>query len=185
LHAVDVHCAQAVAIVIAGELASPVVDTLMAVTPGLQTGINAVLICIHPCPWHDGVFDQGLDGLLLHVGQEIDDHLTATLQHPKDGRSFLLQGATTRFAFEPTSTSLSALALYHLRLSFMTRNHIGFVALHFVGQRHGRLFFTIPARSCVVISCTSLPCSANSCAICSFEIFRPMKYTNTTQTFSG
>ena len=49
-HRVDVHFAQAVAIVIAGKLASPVVDTLMAVTPGLQTGINAVLICIHRVP---------------------------------------------------------------------------------------------------------------------------------------
>src|SRR5499427_10266375 len=131
-HRVDVHFAHAVAIVIAGKLASPVVDTLMAVTPGLQTGIHAVLICIHTGPWHDGVFDQGLDGLLLHVGQEIDDHLTATLQHPKDGRPFLLQGPSASFAFEPTSTSWSALALHHLWLAFMTRNHLGFVALHFV-----------------------------------------------------
>jgi len=150
-HRVDVHFAQAVAIVIAGKLASPVVDTLMPVTPGLQTGINAVLICIHTCPWHDGVFDQGLDGLLLHVGQEIDDHLTATLQHPKDGRSFLLQGATTSFALEPASTSLALLALDHLWVAFMASSHIGFVALHLVGEDHGWLFFTMPPRNSVVI----------------------------------
>src|SRR5215813_504591 len=150
-HRVDVHFAHAVAIVIAGKLASPVVDTLMAVTPGLQTGINAVRICIHPCPWHDGVFDQGLDRLLLHVGQEIDDHLTATLQHPKNGRSFLRQGATTRFALEPASTSLALLALDHLWVAFMASSHIGLVALHLVGEAHGWLFFTMPPRSSVVI----------------------------------
>src|SRR5262244_4053607 len=112
-HSIHMDFTKTVAIVIAGKLASSVVDTLMAVTPGLQTGINAVLVCIHTCPWHDGVFDQGLDGLLLHVGQEIDDHLTATLQHPKNGRSFLLQGATTSFTLEPASTSMALLVLDH------------------------------------------------------------------------
>src|SRR5262249_39544409 len=141
----------------------------------LQTGINAVLVCIHPCACNDGGFDQGLDGFLLHVGQEMDDHLTATLQHPKDGRSVLLQGATTSFALEPASTSWASLALDHLRLSFMAGNHIGFVALHFIGERHRRLFFTIPSRSCAVICCTSLPLSANSWAICSFDKLSPMK----------
>ena len=48
-HRVNVHFAQAVAIIIAGKLASAVVDTLMAVTPGLQTGINAVLVRIYTC----------------------------------------------------------------------------------------------------------------------------------------
>src|SRR6516164_2305738 len=75
------------------------------------------VVCIHTCPWHDGVFDQGLDGLLLHVGQEIAHHLTATLQHPNDGRSFLLQGATTSFALETASTSLALRALDHLWLA--------------------------------------------------------------------
>src|SRR5262244_2698116 len=150
-HSIHMDFTKTVAIVIAGKLASSVVDTLMAVTPGLQTGIHAVLVCIHTCPWHDGACDQGLDGLLLHVGQEIDDHLTATLQHPKDGRSFLRQGATTRFALEPASTSLALLALDHLWLSFMASSDIGFVALHLVGKDHGWLFFTMPPRSAVAI----------------------------------
>ena len=139
-HRVDVHFAQAVAIVSAGQLASPVVATLMAVTPRLQTGINAVRIGRHPCPWHAGVFDDGLDGLVLPVGQAIDDHLTATLQHPKDGRSVLLQGAPTRFALESASTSCALLALDYLWLAFMASRHIGFVALHLIGECHRRLF---------------------------------------------
>src|SRR5215472_11400910 len=79
---------QPVAIVIAGELAPSMVDALMAVSPRTQAGINVVLIRVHQCPWSNGVFDEGLDRLLLHVRQEIDDHLTATLNHPKDGWSF-------------------------------------------------------------------------------------------------
>jgi hypothetical protein len=59
---------KAVAIVIARELAPSMVDTLMSIAPGLQTGINTILVRIHPCPWHDGVFDDGFDGLMLHIG---------------------------------------------------------------------------------------------------------------------
>ena len=43
------------------------------------------LVCIHKRTWHNGVFDQGLDGLLLDVGYEIDHHLTTALYHAKDG----------------------------------------------------------------------------------------------------
>jgi hypothetical protein len=63
----------------------------------------------------------------------MDRHLTATLHHPKDGRSFLLQGATISFAFESVSTSCALLALDHLWLAFMASNHIGFVALNLIG----------------------------------------------------
>ena len=102
---------KAVAIFISGILAPSMVDTLMVVSPGLQTGINAVLVRINKCAWNDGVFDEGLDGLLLHIGKQIDHHLTAALHHPKDGWPFLLQCATSTFAFESASTSFASLAL--------------------------------------------------------------------------
>src|SRR5215468_8605926 len=129
-HGVYVHFAQAVPIFIACKLASPMVDTLMVVAPGLQTGINAVLVRIYTCACNDGVFDERLNGLLLHIRQQIDDHLPTALHHPKNGWPLFLQGPTATVALEPTATSLSALAPHHLRLAFMTRNHIGFVALH-------------------------------------------------------
>ena len=84
------HFTHAVAIVIACELTPSMVDMLMTVAPGLQASINAVLIRINKGPRNDGVFDEGLDRLLLDIGQQIDDHLPATLYHPKDGWSFLL-----------------------------------------------------------------------------------------------
>src|SRR5262249_19234071 len=89
-HGIHMHFTHAVPIVIAGELASPMVDALMVVSPRIQADINTVRICVHPFPWINGVCDERLDGLLLHIGQQLDHHLTATLNHPKDGWSCLL-----------------------------------------------------------------------------------------------
>ena len=46
-HRIHMHFTQAVAIVISSELAPSMVDTLMIVSPRLQTGINAVFIYIN------------------------------------------------------------------------------------------------------------------------------------------
>src|SRR5262245_50701288 len=102
----------------------------MIVAPGLQTGINAVLVCIDTCACNDGVFDEGLNGFLLHIGEQIDHDLTPALHHPKDRRSFLLHGATATFTLESASTAFASLGLYHLWLSFMASDHIGFVTLN-------------------------------------------------------
>ena len=110
----------------------------------LQTGINAVLIRINQGSRDDGVLDERLDRLLLHIGQQLDDHLPAPLDHAKDGGSFFLQGAPATFAFESAAPAFAALLLHHLWLAFLASDHIGFVALYLVGQRRGRLFFTIP-----------------------------------------
>jgi len=127
------------------------VDMLMTVAPGWQTGIHAVRISLHQCAWINGVFDQRLDGLLLHVREQMDHDLTATLYHPKDWWSFFLHRASPTFPFESASTAFALFALDHLRLSLMTGHHIGFIALHLVGEEHGWLFFTMPPRSAVVI----------------------------------
>src|SRR5262252_5348320 len=146
-HRMHMDFTQAVAIVISCELTPSMVDMLMTVAPGLQTGINAVLISIHQCAWINRVFDQRLDGLLLHVREQIDHDLTATLHHPKDWGSFLLHRAASTFTFASASTTFATLLLHHLWLSLMASNHIGFVTLHLIGQRHWGLFFTIPSRS--------------------------------------
>src|SRR5712691_11262778 len=131
-HGIHMDFTKTVAIFISSELAPSMVDTLMIISPGLQTGINAILVRINKCTWNDGGFDVGLDSLLLHIGHQIDHDLTAALHHSKDGWSFLLQCPTTRFSFESASTSFSPLVLHHLRLAFMAGDHIGFVALHLV-----------------------------------------------------
>ena len=146
-HGMHMDFTQTIAILVSSAFASSVVDTLMAVAPGLQTSRDAVLVRLHTCARNDGVCEERLNGLLLDIGQQMDHHLPTALPHPKDGRSFLLQGATTSFALEPASTSLALLALDHLWLAFMASSHIRFVALHLIGERHRRLFFTIPSRS--------------------------------------
>src|SRR5215510_14079581 len=131
-HRIHMHFTKAVAIFIPGVLAPSMVDTLMLVSPGRQAGINAVLIRTHTCPRHDRVFDEGLDCLLLHIGQQIDHHLTTPLHHAKDGWPLFLQCASAPLSLESASTSFASLGLHYLRLSFMAGNHIGFVALHLV-----------------------------------------------------
>src|SRR5215831_7107755 len=146
-HRIHMHFTNAVAIVISCELAPSMVDLLMTVAPGLQTGIHAVLISINQCAWINRVFDQRLDGLLLHVREQMDHDLTATLDHPKDRWSFLLHRASSTLTFASASTTLAALVLHHLWLSLMASHHRGFVTLHLIGQRHWRLFFIIPSHS--------------------------------------
>src|SRR5437899_1210956 len=99
------HFTKTVALFVSSKFTPAMVDMLMTVAPGLQASINAVLIRINKGPRNDGVLAEGLDRLLLDSGQQIDDHLPATLDHPKDGWSFFLQGATATFAFASASPS--------------------------------------------------------------------------------
>src|SRR2546425_4812332 len=131
-HRIHMDFTKAIAIFISGVLSSSMVYTLMIVSPDMQARINTILVCINKCTWNDGVFDKGLDRLLLHIGHHVDDDLTTPLNHPKDGRPLFVQCATATLSFESVSTSFASLVLYHLRLSFMACNHIRFVALHLV-----------------------------------------------------
>jgi hypothetical protein len=63
-HGMHMDFTQAVAIFVSSACASSVVHTLMAVSPGLQASIHAVLIRLHQCTGNDGVFDEGLDGIV-------------------------------------------------------------------------------------------------------------------------
>src|SRR2546421_7320889 len=114
---------KSVSIFISGILASSMVDALMVVPPRTQARINAVLIRIHKCTWSNGLFDERLDRLLLHIGYHLDHDLTTPLNHPKDRRPFLPRCATATFSLESASTSFASLGLHHLRLAFMAGNH--------------------------------------------------------------
>src|SRR5262245_46758291 len=103
----------AIAIFISSALTLTMVNMFMIVSPRPQASIHAGLVRIHPCACNDGLFDDGLDGLLLHIRQEIDDHLPTALYHAKDRWPFLLQYASTTFAFESASTSCAPLGLHH------------------------------------------------------------------------
>src|SRR5438128_1015078 len=114
-HSIHMDFTKAVAIFVSSKFTPSMVDTLMIIFPDLQTGINAILVCINKCTWNNGVLDEGFYSLLLHIGQQINHYLTAALNHSKDGWSFLLQRPTTGFAFESAPRAFSPFVLHHLR----------------------------------------------------------------------
>ena len=63
LYGIHMHFTKAVAIFISGKLAPSMVDTLMTIAPGLQAGINTVLVRINKCARSDGIFNERLDRL--------------------------------------------------------------------------------------------------------------------------
>src|SRR6266581_9640231 len=123
-HRIHMDFTKSVPIFTSGILAPSMVDTLMIISPCTQAGINAVLIRINKRTWSNGFFDERLNGLLLHISKHVDDHLTATLHHAKDGRPLFVQCAAATFTFESVATSFAPLVLHHLRLAFMAGNHI-------------------------------------------------------------
>jgi len=132
LHRMHMDCTTAVSIFISGVLALSMVHTLMLVSPCTQASIHAVLIRIHKRTWGHGLFDERLNGLLLHIRTHADDHLTAPLHHAKDRRRLLLSCAASPLSFEAVSTSFASRVLHHLRLPLMAGNPRGFVALHLI-----------------------------------------------------
>jgi hypothetical protein len=66
------------------------------------------------------------------MSHQLDHHLATPLKHAKDRCALFCQGAAATVAFESASTSFAALVLHHLRLAFVARYHLGFVALHLV-----------------------------------------------------
>jgi hypothetical protein len=123
---------QAGTIFIASALAPSMVDTLMLVAPDMQARITALLVCRNKCPWNDGVFDQGRDRLLLHLGPPVADSLTPSLPHAKAGWALFVQCATAPGAFTAVSTSFASLRLSDCRLPCMACNDRRFGALHLV-----------------------------------------------------
>ena len=74
--------AKAVAVFVTRELTLAVTDGLVAIAPGSEFGVNVVFVSHHFCPWRNGLGDDWFDGLLLNIGQHLDDDLAAALDHP-------------------------------------------------------------------------------------------------------
>ena len=105
-HGVDVDLAEPVAIVIAGIFAGAVADSFVAIPPGVEAGIDIVLIGVDQRAAADRPFDDRPDRDLLDVGQHAEHDFTTALDHSEDRRLLLLQGAP--LAFQPSPASLAA-----------------------------------------------------------------------------
>jgi transposase len=105
LHGVDVDLAEAVAILVAGVLATSMADHLVLIAPGRQAGVDLVLVGVDAGALGDDSLDDGLDCLLLHIGQHAQDHLPATLDQAEDGWLVLRQRAAARRACQPAAAA--------------------------------------------------------------------------------
>ena len=105
LDRVDVHLAEAVAVLVAGVFAAPMADRLVPVAPGWQTRVDAVLVRVDEGAFRDRGLDDRLDRGLLHVGQHVQDHLAPALDQAEDGRLVLRQRAASRRACQLAAAS--------------------------------------------------------------------------------
>src|SRR4051812_1043714 len=107
-HRVDVDFTEAIAILVAGILAATMVDGFMAKAPLWQPAIDHVLIGIDQTAQSHARQDQRLDRRLLNVGQQVQDHGTAALDHAEDRRLLLLQGAAAGLTFQSAAPTRPA-----------------------------------------------------------------------------
>src|SRR3954454_18304609 len=103
LDGVDVHLAEAVAILVAGVFAAPVANRLVLVAPALQAGVDAILVGMDEGALGNRGRDDRLDRRLLHVGQHVQDYLTSALDQAEDGWLVLLPRAPARRAGQPAT----------------------------------------------------------------------------------
>ena len=101
LDRVDMDLAKAVAVLVPGVLAVAMANPLMPVAPGLQTGVDVVLVGVDEAALSDGGLDHGPDSRLLHVGQHLHHHLAASLKHAQDRRLLLLQRPSPARSLQP------------------------------------------------------------------------------------
>ncbi len=80
-------------------------DRLVLVAPGGQAGVDAILVCVDEGARGDSGGDDRLDRGLPHVGQHVQDHLSAALDQAEDRRLILLQRAAARRACQPAAPS--------------------------------------------------------------------------------
>src|SRR4051812_31995345 len=85
LDRVDVHLAKAIPVLVAGVLAAPVTNRFVLIPPGLQAGVDAILVGMDERAFGNRGRDDRLDRRLLHVGQHVQDYLTSALDQAEMG----------------------------------------------------------------------------------------------------
>src|SRR5215218_5259804 len=83
----------------------PVADRFALIAPGLQTGVDIILVRVDQAALDDTGLDDRLDRHLLHIGQHVQNHLTTTLDQAEDGGLVLPLRAATRRAGQPATAS--------------------------------------------------------------------------------
>src|SRR3954470_9346579 len=185
LHRIDVHLAEAVAVLVAGILAAAVADRLVPVAPGRQARVDVVFVGVDQAVRGNGRCDHRLDCLLLHIGEHADHELTTALDQTEDRRLVLLQCAPSRRTRQPAASARPPLfataAGWPLCPSTTSTSSTPPSPDRLTSGALARR----PLRTCSVMSCTSEVLRPSSPAICRLDRFRPMKYRHNTQIRSG
>ena len=105
LRGVDVHLAEAVAVVIARVLAPGVADRLVPVAPVLQAAVDVVLVGVDQGAFGDARLDHRPDRHLLDVGEHAQDDLAAALEQAQDRRLVLGERAPAGGAPQPPASA--------------------------------------------------------------------------------
>src|SRR6478752_9878253 len=105
LHRVDVHLAEAVAVLVPRVLAAGVAHRLVPVAPLLQAGVDVVLVRVHQGALGDAPLDDGPDRRLPDVGEHAEHDLAAPLQQAEDRRLLLRQRAPAGRALQPPAST--------------------------------------------------------------------------------
>src|SRR5882724_13687121 len=166
---------EAVSILISGIRSNTVMHAFVLIAPGTESCIDRVVIRIDQRSRNDCVLDQRFDGRLLDVFTHMDDDQTTTLNHPEDRWRLFCEGAAATCPSQTIPTTCSSLLRHGDRMAFVACHHVDLVALYLSRSRDVRLFFTMPARSAVVIWCTSRLSKSSSLAIGSLDTFNPIQ----------
>ncbi len=69
-----------VSIFISGVFSRRMVDAFMPVSPLFQAVVNVILIRVDHASCGNGLRDDGLDGLLLNIGEHFDENFAIALE---------------------------------------------------------------------------------------------------------
>ena len=130
-HRVDMHFMEAIPVIISRVFALAMIDALPLITPRLPVGYR---YRTHPYRLHvpggNRRFKDRLNGDLFHIFQHANDHLSAPLDHAKDGWFFSRQCSPTPSPLQSTATTGTTLLADSVGISLVPGDDIDFVALY-------------------------------------------------------
>jgi hypothetical protein len=106
-HRLHVHFVKAIAVIISCLFPTAMTHTLMRIAPLCQTAVDVVFIRVHTRARGHRRLDERLDGPLLDVFLQANDHLSTALNHAEDRRFLGCECPSPALALEPPAPAAS------------------------------------------------------------------------------
>jgi hypothetical protein len=87
-HRIDVNLMKSISILITGIFPSRMIDAFVLIAPFWQAIVDVVLICVNHTSGGNGFRDDGLDRLLLNIGEHFDENFAIALDETQYRRLF-------------------------------------------------------------------------------------------------